>query len=202
MVGDGHRPTLDGLIPSSLVEALETLEDPRVDRTKRHRLTDILVQSVLAVHCGADRFVAIALFGQLNEEWLRTFLALPHRIPPHDTPGRACARLHATRFEEGFRDWVQNTFTLTDGQSVRDFPNPGHGLAPALAAPGPRPTAWRWVDGKSNASPGLLHMPCLGNCMVTLDAMACQKSIARQLRYRKPTACCACGPTTKASAIA
>ncbi len=82
-------------MPSSLVEALESLEDPRVDRTKRHHLTDILGRAVLAV---------IALFGQLNEEWLRTFLALPHRIPSHDTLGRDFARLHAARFEEGFRD--------------------------------------------------------------------------------------------------
>ena len=63
--------------------------------------------SVLAVICGADSFVAIALFDQLNEEWLRTFLALPHGIALHDTLGRVFARLDAARFEESFRDWVQ-----------------------------------------------------------------------------------------------
>ena len=104
---------MDGPMPSSLVETLDSLEDPRVDRTRLHPLTDILVLSVLAVICGA-----IALFGQLNEEWLRTFLALPHGIPSHDTLGRVFARLDAARFEEGFRDWVQDTFALTDGQVV------------------------------------------------------------------------------------
>ena len=92
--------------------------DPRVNRTKLHPLTDILVLSVLAVICGADSFVAIALFGQLNEEWLRTFLALPHGIPSHDTLERVFARLDASGFEEGFRDWVQEAFELTDGQVV------------------------------------------------------------------------------------
>ncbi len=86
---------MDGPMPSSLVEILDTLEDPRVDRTKLHKLTDILVLSVLAVICGADSFVAIALFGQRNEAWLRTFLELPHGIPSHDTRGRVFARLAA-----------------------------------------------------------------------------------------------------------
>ena len=128
---------MDGPMLSSLVETLDTLEDPRVDRTKLHHLTDILVLSVLAVICGADSFVAIALFGQLNEAWLRTFLELPHGIPSHDTLGRVFARLDATGFEEGFREWVQAAFALTDGQvvpidgkSVRGSHDRGRGLGP------------------------------------------------------------------------
>ncbi len=109
---------MNGPMPPSLVETLDTLEDPRIDRTKLHNLTDILVLSVLAVICGADSFVAIALFGQLNEAWLRTCLELPHGIPSHDTLGRVFARLDAARFEEGFRGWVQAAFALTDGQVV------------------------------------------------------------------------------------
>ena len=62
--------------------------------------------------------MVIALFGRLNEEWLRTFLALPNGIPLHDTLGRVFARLDAVRFEEGFRDWVQVAFALTEGQVV------------------------------------------------------------------------------------
>ena len=80
-----------------------------------HPLTDILVLSVLAVICGADNFMAIALFGELHEEWLRTFLELPHGIPSHDTLGRVFGRLDASGFEEGFRDWVQDAFERTDG---------------------------------------------------------------------------------------
>ncbi len=126
---------MDVLMPPPLIETLDTLEDPRVDRTKLHHVTDILVLSVLAVICGADSFVAIALFGQLNEAWLRTFLELPHGIPSHDTLGRVLARLDAARFEEGFRDWVQAAFALTEGQvvpvdgkSVRGSHDRGRGL--------------------------------------------------------------------------
>ena len=188
---------MDSPMPSSLVEMLDTQEDPRVDRTKRHPLTDILVLSVLAVICGADRFVAIALLGQLNEAWLRTFLELPHGIPSHDTLGRVFARLDASRFEAGFRDWVQAAFALTegqvvpiDGQRVRGSHDRGQGLGPlhlvsAWAQANRLVLAQTAVDDKSNAStaiPELLRMLCLEGCVVTLDAMGCQKAIARPIR--------------------
>ncbi len=188
---------MPGPMSPSLVETMEALEDPRVDRTKLHPLTDILVLSVLAVICGADSFVAIALFGRLNEEWLRTFLKLPHGIPSHDTLGRVCARLDAAGFEEGFRDWVQAAFELTEGQvvpvdgkCVRGSHDRVQGLAPlhpvsAWAQANRLVLAQTAVDDKSNAStaiPELLRMLCLQGCIVTLDAMGCQKAIARQIR--------------------
>ena len=188
---------MDALMPPPLIEILDTLEDPRGDRTKLHNLTDILVLSVLAVICGADSFVAIALFGQLNEAWLRTFLELPHGIPSHDTLGRVFARLDAAHFEEGFRDWVQAAFALTEGQvvpvdgkSVRGSHDRGRGLGPlhlvsAWAQANRLVLAQTAVDDKSNeitAIPELLRMLCLTGCIVTLDAMGCQKAIARQIR--------------------
>ena len=168
---------MDNPMPPSLVETMGTLEDPRVDRTKLHPLTDILVLSVLAVICGADSFVAIALFGQLNEEWLRTFLELPHGIPSHDTLGRVFARLDAARFEECFRDWVQAAFELTggqvvpvDGKCLRGSHDRGRGLAPlhlvsAWAEANRLVLAQTAVDDKSNeitAIPELLRMLCPG----------------------------------------
>ena len=162
-----------------------------------HPLTDILVLSVLAVICGADSFVAIALFGRIHEEWLRTFLALPHGIPSHDTLGRVFARLDASGFEEGFRDWVQEAFARTDGQVVavdgkclRGSHDRGRGLGPlhlvsAWAQANRLVLAQTAVDDKSNeitAIPELLRMLVLKGCIVTLDAMGCQKAIARQIR--------------------
>ena len=188
---------MDSPMPSSLVEILGTLEDPRVDRTKLHPLTDILVLSVLAVICGADSFVAIALFGRIHEEWLRTFLELPHGIPSHDTLGRVFARLDASGFEEGFRDWVQEAFARTDGQVVavdgkclRGSHDRGRGLGPlhlvsAWAQANRLVLAQTAVDDKSNeitAIPELLRMLVLKGCIVTLDAMGCQKAIARPIR--------------------
>ncbi len=154
--------------------------------------------SVLAVICSADGFVAIALFGQLNETWLRTFLELPHGIPSHDTRGRVFARLDAARFEEGFQDWVQAAFALTDGQvvpidgkSVRGSHDRGleplH-LVSAWAQANRLVLAQTAVDDQSNeitVIPELLLMLCLEGCIVTLDAMGCQKAIARRIREQK-----------------
>ena len=188
---------MDSPTSPSLVETMGTLEDFRVERTKLHPLTDILVLSVMAVICGADSFVAIALFGRLNEEWLRTFLDLPHGIPSHDTLGRVFARLDAARFEACFRDWVQAAFQLTggqvvpiDGKCLRGSHDRGRGLEPlhlvsAWAEANRLVLAQTAVDDKSNeitAIPKLLRMLCLEGCIVTLDAMGCQKKIARQIR--------------------
>jgi DNA polymerase III epsilon subunit-like protein len=64
---------------------------PRVDRTKRHRLDDILVVTLCAVVCGADSFEEIERFGKSRLDWLKGFLALPHGIPSHDTFNRGLA---------------------------------------------------------------------------------------------------------------
>ena len=77
---------------TSLQSILETLEDPRVDRTKHHALVDIIIIAILGVLCGAEGWVEIESFGNTKEAWLRTFLDLPNGIPSHDTDvARVCA---------------------------------------------------------------------------------------------------------------
>lgn len=73
----------------------EGLEDPRIDRTKRHQLLDILLITILGVMCGAEGWVDIEAFGKAKEEWLQTFVELPNGIPSHDTFGRVFARINA-----------------------------------------------------------------------------------------------------------
>ena len=72
---------------ASIMDYFETLEDPRIDRCKRHQLLDIIAIAICAVICGADSWVYIELFGKSKLEWFRTFLELPHGIPSHDTFG-------------------------------------------------------------------------------------------------------------------
>ncbi len=75
---------MDDITATPLVTCLSHLEDPRRDQAKQHSLLEISVLSVLATICDADNMVAIADLGQANLPWLRSFLALPHRIPSHD----------------------------------------------------------------------------------------------------------------------
>ncbi len=80
-------------VPSSIAAHFRQLPDPRVRRTRRHSLEDVLVITLCAVICGADEWAAIARFGRAKQTWFREFLALPHGIPSHDTFGRVFAAL-------------------------------------------------------------------------------------------------------------
>jgi hypothetical protein len=61
------------------------MEDPRIERTKQHKLIDIITIAICAVICGADTWVAIETYGRAKYEWLKKFLELPNGIPAHDT---------------------------------------------------------------------------------------------------------------------
>jgi hypothetical protein len=85
----------------SLVEHFSVLEDPRMDRTKLHSLTDILVIAICVVLCDMDSWADVAMFGKYKESWFRTFLKLPNGIPSHDTFGRVFSMLDPAGKEAG-----------------------------------------------------------------------------------------------------
>src|SRR6266699_1009121 len=98
---------------------LETLcsqvEDPRVERTKYHRLRDILIIAICGVICGADGWVGIEEFGKAKQAWLTDLLKLPNGIPSHDTFGRVFALIDPNQFEASFHQWVQGISTTIQG---------------------------------------------------------------------------------------
>lgn len=172
------------------------LPDPRVERTKRHGLLDIVTIALCAVICGADTWVEIAQFGRMKEAWLRNFLALPAGIPCHDTFGRVFARLDPEAFERCFLAWIQAVVgapgaqvVAVDGKTLRRSHDRGTGKA-ALHLVSAWATAAHLVLGqvateaKSNeitAIPLLLGALDLHGCTVTIDAMGCQTAIAQQI---------------------
>ncbi len=91
----------------SLSTHFAALKDPRVERTKRHRLLDILTIALCAVICGADTWVEIEEFGKVREAWLTTFLDVPAGIPSHDTFGRVFAQLDPEQFGRCCLRWTQ-----------------------------------------------------------------------------------------------
>ena len=70
------------------------LEDPRIERTKRHQLIDVITIAICAVICGADSWVAIETYGKAKQKWLEHFLELPNGIPSHDTFARIFALIN------------------------------------------------------------------------------------------------------------
>jgi predicted transposase YbfD/YdcC len=183
---------------SPFVEHFGTLPDPRVDRTKLHPLLDILVIAVCAVIAGAEGWEDIAEFGRLKEPFFRERLGLtlPHGIPSPDTFRRVLARVDPDAFGRAFLAWTQTLRVQTkgeilalDGKTLRHSFDTAAGqaaihLVSAWAAQNRLVLAQVKVDDKSNeipAFPALLALLDLRECTVTIDAMGCQKEIARQI---------------------
>ena len=100
------------------------LEDPRIERSKRHRLLDIVAIAICAVICGAGSWVCAEMSGKSKGEWLRSFLDLPGSIPSHDTFGGVFSRLDPERFQQCFVEWTQAAplpggVVAIDGRTVR-----------------------------------------------------------------------------------
>lgn len=181
---------------STIVKYFEKLDDPRVDRTKLHVLSDILTIAICAVICDADGWVDVENYGLSKHAWLTTFLALPNGIPSHDTFGRVFARIDPTQFQHCFMRWMREIYRVThgevvpiDGKTLRHSFDTELGLSPIHMV-----SAWatsnRLVLGqlkvadKTNeitAIPELLKTLDIAGCIVTIDAMGCQKAIARQI---------------------
>src|SRR5262245_36502565 len=180
----------------SLARYFADLPDPRVDRTKKHALGDILVIALCATIAGADSWEEVERFGRAKHAWLKTFLDLPNGIPSHDTFYRAFARLDPRRFAERIAGWMAAACEAAglrhiaiDGKAVRSAPrNTFSGclhLVSAWAAEdrlilGQEPVA----DGSHEiaAIPGLLEVLALKGALVTIDAAGCQTAIAGQVR--------------------
>lgn len=170
------------------------LVDPRIERTKRHHLLDIITIALCAVICSAESWVEVEIWGKAKQEWLRTWLELPNGIPSHDTFGRVFSQIDPAQFEAGFLRWVQGVAATTagavvaiDGKTVRGARekdgNPLH-VVSAWASAQRLVLGQEAVDGKSNeitAIPTLLARLDLHEQVVTIDAMGCQREIAAQI---------------------
>ncbi len=148
--------------PVPLVSLLTAVEDPRRPQARRHSLEAILLIATLAIICGADNWTEVEFFGHQKQAWLETFLELPHGVVAVD--GKAARGSH------------------DQARSV----SPLH-LVSAWADEARLVLGQRRVDDRSNeitAIPELLKTLALDGCLVTIDAMGCQKRIAQTFRDR------------------
>lgn len=172
------------------------LTDPRIERTKEHKLSDIVVIAICAIIAGADGWVAVETFGHAKEKWLRTFLELPNGIPSHDTFGRVFGLLDPTEFEQAFSQWVaaaretlKGQIIALDGKSLRRSYDQVLGksaihMVSAWATAQRLVLGQRKINAKSNeisALPELLKVLAIEGCIVTIDAMGCQTEIAETI---------------------
>lgn len=99
---------MDESLVFSLIDHFSEVEDPRLDRTKKHNVIDIISITVMATISGMQNWIEIVDWAETNEEWLKTFLELPSKIPSHDTFGRVFSLINPESFQEAFKSWVES----------------------------------------------------------------------------------------------
>ena len=171
------------------------ITDPR-DLNKRHKFIDIITIAICAVVCGANSWEHIQVFGQSKLDWFKDFLQLPHGIPSHDTFGRVFAQIDPGEFQQSFMSWVQALCQLShgqviavDGKTLRRSHDKTNGksaihMVSAWASANGMVLGQVKTDEKSNeitAIPELIKTLEVEGCIVTIDAMGCQKNIAKTI---------------------
>ena len=177
----------------------QSLSDPRHTRNRKHLLVDIVVIAVCGLVCGCDGPTAIHRWAVQRQDWLRQFLSLAHGVPSRDCLRRLLMALQPEAFQKCFQAWIAHALVADpggparliaiDGKTCRRSQDAARGLGPLHLV-----SAWASEEGlalgqvatdaKSNeitAIPLLLQQIALTDTLVTIDAMGCQKAIARDI---------------------
>jgi predicted transposase YbfD/YdcC len=177
-----------------------SIQDPRLERKKLHRLFDILVITICAVLCNVDDWEHIAEFGEANEDWFRGFLELKNGIPSHDTFGRVFSLLNPEEFERCFIEWMKLLYKVSEGEIVaidgkslrgtyqKELRKVAVHMVSAYATQNGLVLGQVKTSEKSNeitAIPKLLKLLNLEDCIVTIDAAGCQKTIVTEIVEQK-----------------
>ena len=181
---------------ANLIDHFSNLDDPRMDRNKLHKLIDIMVLTVCAIASGADGWESIEQFGKEKLDWLRRYVPLANGIPSHDCIAYVLRRIPPAQFRESFMSWTDAVMVETQGEVIaidgktargshdrKNERNPLH-MVSAWACQNRLVLGQAATDEKSNeitAIPKLLALLELKGCIVTIDAMGCQHTIAQQI---------------------
>lgn len=179
-----------------LFESLTKVADPRREHQRFHSLFDVLVISICAVICGVEHWTEMEEFGEAKQEWFASFLELENGIPSHDTFRRVFMLLDNIKLKEIFIDWIGAAVSLSkgalvniDGKNLCGSRAPGKGkkalnVVSAWASEQSVVLGQVACQEKSNeitAIPALLKILDLEGCIVTIDAMGCQKEIVKEI---------------------
>jgi len=184
----------------SVVKYFESLPDPRHTRNRRHLLVDVIVIAVCGVIVGCEGPTAIVRWAKAKEDWLGQLLELPNGIPSRDCLRRVLSALKPEAFQECFQRWIAERLTgdmdgshrtiAIDGKTMRRSHDRAGDLGPLHLV-----SAWAREQGialgqiateeKSNeitAIPELIDQIDIEGAVVTIDAMGCQKEIAKKIK--------------------
>ncbi len=198
------EPIKDQAVLELFNEYFKHVKDPRQQPKVKHLLSEVLFMTVLAVIAGADDFNEIAEYAEKKQSWLKTFLTLPGGLPSHDTFNRIICMIDARQFQESFIDWMHDIrnnlpglpgddVICVDGKTVCNSENNTDNkkaihMVSALASKYGLVLGQQKCYEKSNeitAIPALLKMLLVEGSIITIDAMGCQKNIAKMIRSKK-----------------
>lgn len=183
---------------ASFHDHFQDLQDPRVERTRKHPLINIVFIVVCGVLSGANSFASIHEFATDRRHWFARYLDLSNGIPSDDTLARVLARLDPGAFEKCLLSWIRAMQEITedrliaiDGKTLRGSSDRADGRAAihmvsAWATENQLSLGQVVVDEKSHeitAIPDLLGLLDIAGALVTIDAMGCQREIAVEIRY-------------------
>ncbi len=180
----------------SIIKHFESLPDPRHKRNRRHLLVDVITIAVCGVIVGCSGPSALERWAKAKREWLKEVLALPNGIPSRDCIRRVLCALKPEAFQTCFQSWMASLLSedddktvAIDGKTMRRSHDQSRGLGPLHMV-----SAWASEHGlalgqvateeKSNeitAIPALIDRIDVKGAIVTIDAMGCQKAIARKI---------------------
>lgn len=178
----------------SPIKYFAQMDDFRQLGKVKHKLVNIIAITIAAVICGCENWYEIQDFGQQKESWLKTFLDLPNGVPLHDTYRRFFMRINPKKLAQCFMEWIRAVSGITEGRIVSidgkclrgskgNNPSFVH-MVSAWCNTNNMVLAQEKVDEKSNeivAIPALLDLLVIKGCIVTIDAMGCQRSIAERI---------------------
>lgn len=185
---------------SNITDHFRNIEDPRIERNKKHFVWDIISLTICAVVCGCETWEEIELYGKEKESWLKTILELPNGIPSHDTIRRLFIRLNPEQMQECFLSWVEAVRESSEGDIVAIDGKTARRTHDRLNEKSPLHMVSAWshenrlilgqvkTDEKSNeitAIPRLLKLLELSGSIVTIDAIGTQKDIAEAIVEKK-----------------
>jgi predicted transposase YbfD/YdcC len=187
-------------LPTSILHHFDQLPDPRVKRSQKHKLLDIVALTICAVIANSDSPVDIEIYGDAKIDFLKTFLELPNGIPSHDTIDRVLKRIRPEALRDCLLNWTAAIVETTAGRVIAIDGKTQRGSLDRVAGKSALHLVSAWAselslslgqvatDAKSNeitAIPKLLEILDLAGAIVTIDAMGCQKEIASKIREEK-----------------
>jgi predicted transposase YbfD/YdcC len=178
----------------SIKKYFRRLKDPRVVGRSHHLLVDIVVLAICGVIADCDDWHEIVLFAQKRLPWFKRFLKLPNGVPSHDTFERVFSKLEPRTLQYCCLAWLR---AIADVLGVGHIAIDGKTLCGSAGSKwGPLHLVSAWateanltlgqvaVEGKSNeitAIPPLLELVDIHGGLVSIDAMGCQKEIAKKI---------------------